>query len=347
MPIIPNVTTTTAVAFTSGQVPDPDPNNFLGALITDADPVVVNDGTASVADSVSSIATGGAETSTGGAHATVDAADFFGGSTYGASSEVSTSDSGTPTNGPTGFLGLPFNMTNQSLAVIDAVLNTTGLIGVGETGTVDAVLDITGSLIYEDPTGTASATEVVDPFDPTMVDIVPDMETSFSISFLVGDAVDATTVDPESPPVASVFSGSATLESILGGDAPGTTPVFSTSGDLSVGDFTQIGTCDEFFCQYDIDISIVLSDIQSLGFGEELEAGLLLLTSVEGVSNNTGTGLPDSGIHLVSDFDQTASFGISINVQPAAAASEPASAAVLALGLAILGATRRSARRGR
>lgn len=335
VPVIPNVATTTATALSTGQVPDPNPTNFFGVLFTDLTPSVVDDGPAADAESVTSIPSG-AETSVGSASAAIDTTDFFGGSTYGASSEVRTSDSGPPTDGPTGFLQLTFNMANQSLAAVDAVLDTTGLIGPGETGTVDAVLNLTGSLIYDDPTGIAAATEVLDIFDPSIVlDVVPEMVSSVSIAFLIADAVDPTMVDPNNPPAASVFSGSATLESVVGGGMP----AFSTSGDLDPSQFAQIGTCDAFFCQYDIDISIPFFDIQSLGFGEQFEAGLILTTSVNGVTGNTGA----DGRRLVSDFEDTASFGISIDVQQRASVPEPSSIALLALGVALMGVARRRA----
>ena len=335
--VVPNVTTANPSASSSGQVPDPDPNNFLGVLFyfdpDPSDPVPPSAG-----GSVSSVPSGGAETSIGSAAASVDAVDFFGGSTYGARSEVFTDDTATPT-GPTGFLDVQFNMNNQSLAAVDAVLDTTGLVGPGEVASVDAVLNLSGFLTYEDPTGAASATEVDDGLG-NIIDIVPDMETSVSILFLLADDVDIGNVDPANPPAAALYSGSATLESVLGGG----TPALSVEGDLLLSDFIQVGACDAFFCQYAIAISVPFVDVPNLalGFGDSFGAGLILNTSVEGVSDNDGV----DGRRLVSDFSQTASFSVALNVSAAGTPlPAPATAGVLGLGLVILGALGRRARR--
>jgi len=335
--VIPNVSNTTAVATTSGQVPDPDPLNFLGALFTTALPVVENNTSASVADTVSSLATGGAETSDGAANATIDSTDFFGGSVYRARSEVFTDPAIPPTNGPSGDFGFEFNMNNQSLVAIVATLDTIGLVGPGDTATVDAVFNLSGSLVYEDPTGAAGATEVQDPFDPSLVEIVPDMQTSVSVQFLLADVVVPPLVpDPENPPVTAVFSAGATLESVLNGG----TPMLSTQGDLNVGDFIMNGVCDGFTCQYDIDISVPFFDLQSLGFGDTFEAGLILLTSVEGVSGNFG----GAGRRLESNFFDTASFSVTLEVEQAGAVPEPGSVFMLGIGLVVLTLTRRRSR---
>ena len=324
--VIPNVSNTTAIASTSGQVPDPDPNGF-GGLFTSAFPVIENNASASVVDSVSSLATGGAETSTGAANVSVDAVDFFGQSVYRAKSEVFTDPARQPTTGPNGFLGFEFNMNNQSLAAIVATLDTIGLVGPGDTAAVDEVLNLSGSLIYEDPTGTAGGANV------------PDMQTSVSVLFLLADVVEVPLVmDPDNPPATAAFSGGAILGSVLNGG--GGAPILSTQGDLSANDFLVNGTCDAFACQYDINISVPFFDIQSLGFGDTFEAGLFLLTSVAGVSGNTDI----AGRRLVSNFFDTASFSVTLEVERAGTVPEPGTAIMLVLGLAILGATRRRPR---
>lgn len=333
MPVTPNVTGATAIAITSGQVPDPDPSNFLGALTANSLDVQI-DLPATAAAGVSSIPSGGAETTDGAAQADIDLADFFGGSEYRARSEVFTAPPPATPTGPTGVGPDQFNMLNQSLAAIVAALDTIGLVGQGEEATVDAVLNVSGSLIYQDPTGVAGAPLVE--FLPGEFEIAPDMQASVSLQFLVADLLGSPPVDPDNPPVDALFNGSATLASIDGIGAP----VLSVEGDLDLTDFNQIGACDQFFCQYDIDTSFSYTDILgTLGFGDTFEAGFLMLTSVDGLSHNAGS----AGRRLVSNFYDTGSFDVILQVE-SSDVPEPGTLIMLTLGLAALGASVRCRR---
>lgn len=318
VPVTPNVSNTTAVAIISGQVPDPDSNNNNGVLPVIATPIIGINAGASITDNVSSVAA----TYDGAAEVSIDPTDFFGGSAYRAKSEVLTHSAASTS-------GLP-HMNNQSLVAFGATLDTNGLLGPGETATVDAVFNLSGSLIYVDPTGQAAGT-----------DGVPDMQTSVSVLFLLADVVEPPLAfDPDNVPVAARFNGSATLGWMLDEERP----ILSTQGDLNASDFTMIGLCNKFICQYDIDISVPFVDIQSVDFGETFEAGLFLLTSVDGVSAYNDNDDIDKGRRLVSNFFDTASFSVTLQVESAGSVPEPGTALILALGIAVLGASRRRTR---
>ena len=330
----PNVSQTTAVAFTSGQVPDP--LSFFGLGFDDSGEVQQADATA--AATVTSIPTGGAETADGAAQVTVDLSNISN-SLFKARSEVFTAP---PPLVPTGappppFDFLSFNMLDQSLAAMTATLSTVGLVGPGETAMVDLVLNLSGTLVYDDPTSAAAATVAVNPFDPNDTETVPDMSTSVSALLLLGDSLVVADDFLLGFTIDALFNGSATLASMVGGGPPGLTREGDWADVALDGDFVLDGTCTASYCEYDISTTITFDDVQSVGFGETFDVGLILFTSVDGVSDNFGNG----GRRLVSNFFDTATLQATLDVEPNSTIPEPGTAVILALGLVGLGFSRR------
>ncbi len=301
----PTVSDTTAVAFTGGQVPDPV--TFLGFNFADSGEVQLADAIA--AATVTSIPNGGAETADGAAQVSVDLVNINN-SLFRARSEVSTaSPPAVPTPPPFNFL-----MQDQSLAAMTATLSTDGLVGPGETAMVNLVLNVSGTLVYTDPSGTAAANVLVDPFDPTNTEIAHDMSANVSALLLIADVLQVTddillAVDFNNLPVASLFNGSVTLASKVGGGAPDLTREGDWADTALDGDFVMNGACTAFSCEFDINTTITLNDVQSMGFGQTFEVGLILFTSVDGISDNT-----NGGRRLESNFFDTANFQVTLDV---------------------------------
>ncbi len=301
----PTVSNTTAVAFTSGLVPDPV--DGLGFAATDSGEVQLTDAIA--AATVTSIPNGGAETADGAAQVSIDLGNISN-SLFRARSEVFTAPPpAVPTPPPFNFL-----MQDQSLAAMTATLSTDGLVGPGETAMVNLVLNVSGTLVYNDPAGTAAANVLVDPFDPTNTEIAHDMSANVSALLLLADALEVTDdmlldLDINNLPVASLFNGSVTLASKVGGGAPDLTRDGDWADMALDGDFVMVGACTAFSCEVDINTTITLNDVQSIGFGQTFEVGLILFTSVDGISDNV-----NDGRRLESNFFDTASFHVTLDV---------------------------------
>lgn len=292
---------------------------------------------ASAAASASNVPFGGADTAEAQADVSIDTSDIN-------NSEVKARSLASTTDVPA-FTSQYLPLTGRSVGGLNATLSTTGL-APGDTASVDLLLNVSGSLIYSDPGGNASTTTEVNPFDPSDFDVVPHLSADVSVLFAVADLLTITTTSifgldiPDPLPFFALFNGSAVLESTTG---IGTAPMLVLEGDWAdparSGDFTTVGTCDASFCQVDIATSILFQNVQSLGLGETFEAGLLLLTNAEAYSDaNPTTGASRSA---ESNFFNTASFDVSLNLAPSTAVPEPGTLLLIILGIATLGATQR------
>ena len=110
-----------------------------------------------------------------------------------------------------------------------------------------------------------------------------------------------------------MFNGSATLASKVGGGAPDLTREGDWADIALDGDFVMNGACTAFSCEFDINTTITFNDVQSIGFGQTFEVGLILFTSVDGVSDNINDIIND-GRRLESNFFDTASFQVTLDV---------------------------------
>ena len=330
----PTVTNSTAVAITAGSVPL-EPTNFLfDSLPLQMFGLDVQVEDASASATASNVPPGGAETADGAAEVDLDLA-IINNSAFRSRSKVTTEDS------PPAATQSIFRMANGSVAAMSTTLSTVGL-APGETATVDLALNVTGSLIYTDPTGAATTGLLEDPFDPQFNEQVPDMSASVSLVFALADPIlilDPSQI-PDPLPFATLFNGSLTLESIPGGGAP----LLVGEGDWAGLIGVQQGPCDQFFCQVDVATQVLFPDVQSLGFGETFETGLVLLTSADAISDQDGAGL---GRMSESNFFDTVlldptSFDVTLTVDPALApATEPGTMLLMVLGLGALGWRRR------
>ncbi len=331
--VTPIVSSATATVGTTAVVP-PEAGAFFPISDFALD---VQTTKASVAATATNVPLPGAETADGAAEVTIDATDINN-SQVKSRSMVSTTDAPAVTS-------QAFRMADRSVGGLSATLSTAGL-APGDSASVDLQLNVSGSLIYTDPGGNASTTELVDPFDPTNVDIVPDMSADVSILLAVADLITVTTTSlfgldiPDPLPFFAPFNGSAVLQSTTG---TGTAPLLILEGDWAdparSGDFVTVGICDATFCQVNITTSILFQDVQSLGVGETFEVGLLLLTNAEAISDqDPATG---KGRSVESNFFQTASFDVSLTLVPSTAVPEPGTLFLIVIGLAAFGVTRR------
>jgi hypothetical protein len=326
VPVTPVVSNSTAAVGTIGIVPFPISNFALDVQTTNA----------SAAATASNVPLGGADTADGAAEVSIDVTDIN-------NSEVKSRSIVSTTDLPA-FSAQEFGMADRSVGGLSATLSTAGL-APGDTASVDLLLNVSGSLIYSDPGGNASTTTVVDPFDATNFDVVPHLSADVSVLFAVADLLAITTTSifgldiPDPLPFFALFNGSAALQSTTG---TGTAPLLVLEGDWAdpsrSGDFV-VGTCDATFCQVDITTSILFQNVQSLGLGETFEAGLLLLTNAEAYSD--ANPVAGTGRSAESNFFQTASFDVSLSLIPSTAVPEPGTLLLVALGLAVFGATRR------
>jgi len=312
VPVTPIVSNPTAAAVTVGSVPDP--SGFIPLFDFDLD---VQAASVSVVKTVTN-APDGAETADGAAAVDLDAVEINN-SVVRSRSQVSNDALAAPNT--------DFRMTDGSVASYTATLSTTGL-APGDTATVDLQLTVTGSLIYVDPAGTAGTVVIEDPFDPDVTEIVPDLLANVSVvlalaSFIV---VDVTEI-PEPLPFVPLFNGSATLQST---DGMNTAPELVRSGDWASaardGDFTYVGLCNGVTCQVDVALTLFFADVQSLGFDETFDIGLVLLTNADAVS--------DSGRMAAALFFDSASVEVTLT---ALVAQVPEPGTLLLLALAVVG----------
>jgi hypothetical protein len=110
-------------------------------------------------------------------------------------------------------------MVDSALGRLTATLSTSGL-SPGDLATVDLTVNVTGSLIYVDPTGAAGTSDIV--VDGEVLGTLRDM--SASISLILALAENLAVVDPfvlpDPLPFVPLFDGSATLRSTAAGMAP-------------------------------------------------------------------------------------------------------------------------------
>jgi hypothetical protein len=209
-------------------------------------------------------------------------------------------------------------MTDGSIAAFNATLSAAGLAPAG-TATVDLRLAVRGSLIYADPGG--GAITVIDPdFD------LPVSGISTNVSVILAIAA-ATTPVPIPPPLLPLFNGSATLRSPM---VAGNAPDLVLEGDWASrpGDFTAV-TCDALMvCRVDVAMTLLLAGVESLGFGETFDIGLILETNADAIS--------DTGRMAASLFFDSASVGVSLTAQ----VPEPGTLALVALAMLVIAAMR-------
>lgn len=287
----------------------------------------------SATDDVLNAAADTTDTTDGSAHATLDNTDINL-STVGARSTVTTgaggSDSPVP-NPPTRSLA------NFSIGGFGATLSTTGL-APGDTGEVDLTLNVDGTLTYVDPAATAGMNvEIQDPFGGPST-FVSDISGSVSVLMALSDQL-PTLASPVVPDLTSLsftplFNGSLVIESSAGA---GTAPTITAIGDFQVGDFTVQPGCDGMFCQVDVLLSRTFNDVQSLGFGENFDLGLLMFTEAQIA--------PEAGRSLDIDFANTASVDVALTAVPGTSVPEPATLGLLAAALGLTGWARRKERR--
>jgi hypothetical protein len=212
-------------------------------------------------------------------------------------------------------------MTNGSVAGFSATLSTNGL-SPGGTATVDIALTVKGSLIYTDAGG--SATTVV------IEDIaVPDISANVSVILALADVFLVTNPIPiPNPlPLLPLFNGSATLQAPeFAGDTPALVRVGDWANPLRNADFVPVGVCTAMFCQFDVTMTLNFEDVQSLGFGETFDIGLLLQTNADAIS--------DEGRLAASLFFDSASIEVTLT---ALNAQVPEPGTLLLLALAIVG----------
>lgn len=312
VPVLPIVSNSTAAAVSAGLVPQ--------FIIDFPVPVDVQPTTASVATTLTNPA-GGAEAAQGAAAVNVDTTDINA-SIVRARSQVSTATSSPPAPDTT------HAMTNGSVAGFNATLSTAGLLP-GGTATVDIALTVRGSLIYSDPGGRAT-TVVIEEF------AVPDISANVSVILALADVfavVDPLPPIPDPLPLRPLFNGSATLQSpdLLGG-APNLVRAGDWADPIRDADFVPFGACTATSCQYDVMMTLNFVNVQSLGFGETFDIGLLLQTNAEAIS--------EEGRGAASLFFDSASIVVALTA-PVAAVPEPGT--LMLLAVVIAGLARRGA----
>lgn len=246
---------------------------------------------------------------------------------------------------PTDTVDTNLQMTSNSAGGIVASLSTAGR-PPGGSVTVDLSLNITASLIYEDPTGEAS----VFVFDPTLPELNQlDAAASISALFVVGEPIVIDATPLSFPPFETLFNGSVAIQPTEGTNTiPEVVRVgdWATNGTLTFFDATGVeigGVTDctsETFCRVDLDLQMDFLDVQStgIGFGEQFDVGLDVTTVARAFSNRTGDG--SAGRRMVADASNTAGFGVTFT-ETTTSVDEPAMLALLGLGLAGIGFSRK------
>jgi len=234
-----------------------------------------------------------------------------------------------------------FTGSTVSTAALDCLcMSDTSLAGVGATlsnplgggATVDLTLHIEGSLILEKPAGDTGLFQICDPEDPSLCELVSDMQASINMFLIVGDLSD--------PFIAPLFAGTALLEWVpLLAPDDSVIPGSSAAALYTEGNFTNDmfvlndgddgplgpGPCTSEFCRADIDLTLTFTDIQSLGFGEEFEVALLIVTDANQFSSPFRSAEADF-LNSITVVDVT--------FTPTAV---PAPGSLLLLGLGLLG----------
>jgi hypothetical protein len=160
---------------------------------------------------------------------------------------------------------------------------------------------------------------------------VPDISANVSVIlaladvFLVTDPIPI----PDPLPLRPLFNGSATLQSP---EVAGEVPVLVRAGDwadpLRNADFAPVN-CTATSCWIDVTMTLSFLDVQSLGFGETFDIGLLLQTNADAIS--------EAGRMAASLFFDSASIEVTLT---ALDAQVPEPGTLLLLGLAIAGLAR-------
>lgn len=312
VPVLPTVSNPTAAAVTAGIVPE-----FLIDFPVDVQPT-----SASVASTLTN-APNGAETAQGAAAVNVDTTDINA-SIVRARSQVSTATTSPPAPDTT------HAMTNGSVAGFNATLSTAGLLP-GDTATVDIALTVRGSLIYTDPGGSATTTVIEEI-------AAPDISANVSVILALADVfavVDPLPPIPDPLPLRPLFNGSATLQSPeTAGGVPDLVRVGDWADPLRNADFVQVGDCTATSCRFDVMMTLNFVNVQSLGFGETFDIGLLLQTNADALS--------DQGRVAASLFFDSASIAVTLTALDAQV-PEPGTLLLLALALVAL-AVRRNTR---